>query len=711
MKLYVIFLATFFLSITIVSADVFGFGVNEDNNGGTSFIVINDSLTNVNNSQFLLGFTWANAPYPASLSSTFNSTYDSFTGINNASIWTAINAGGGGGSNSSFNTTYNAFTFANNDSIWAAIAAGGGNGTVNQSFVPYVGASSNVNLNNFNLTNVQRIGIGTATPVQSLDVAGNIRVTNELYVADATTIAAGYVRFIFNGIVDFSNIGTNGGMRFTGGTSPSSSISFLSTSGAGTTDFMDFRTGNNGQNVMRIISNGNMGIQTFTPQTTLDVNGTARISNNATLNGRVFMNNLTFNAGGNALCIDVTTNETYNSGDISCISSSIKYKTNVSNVSDLHLQEMLSNISATPLFYWNFNSTFGFNSKEQHIGLMAENLPPEVVRIDALGNPNIDTVTALMGYTWGGIKALDIKVKAITGNITLNLSTGFVPFNSSTRNIDLNGKEFYNVSRIGIGTSNPLSQLEVYSGNGIFKFDKGEFWNHPHLTIINNLTGSKAISLIAGNVGSGISFDRSGFFAILPENKAIFYNNSEGQGDYYFRISSDGKTGIGLNNAPSNTLDVRGDGNFSGTVYINNNTDIRNFIPYNSANKDIDFNDHSISNINRITSSNGSGELIIDAPNQLNINSVLTLFSGDTNQFGSYVSVVDSTSAMSIYDTGIQRTFNVDTITDRVIVDGKLRLSPSAQGTCNVFTQGDLYYNVTTHKHYGCNSTSWNELY
>lgn len=619
---------------------------------------------------------------------------------------------GGGGTGTSFNSTYNAFTFANNDSIWAAIAAGGGgNGTVNQSFVPYVGASSNVNLNNFNLTNVQRIGIGTTTPTQSLDVVGNIAASQNIFVAGATTLNDALLRFIFNGIVDVSNIGNNGGMRFTGGTSAGSSISFLSTSGVGTTDFIDFRTGNNGANVLRMISNGNVGVGTFTPATRLDVNGTARVSDNATLNGRIFMNGLTFNAGGNALCIDVTTNETYNSGDISCISSSIKYKTNVSNVTDLHLQEMLSNISATPLFYWNFNATFGFNSKEQHIGLMAENLPPEVVRIDSLGNPNIDTVTALMGYTWGGIKALNSKVIAITSNITQNISTGFVPFNSSTRDVDLNGKQFYNVSKIGIGTSNPTSTLRAIDGNADFRLDVGSFWNHPHITIINNQTGSKAISMIAGNVGSGISFDRSGFFAILPENKSIFYANQEGQGDYYFRINSDGKTGIGLNNVPSNTLDVRGDGNFSGTVYINNKTDIGNSVPYNAATKDVDFNDRMIGNINRIASSNGSGELIIDAPNQLNINSVLTLLSGDTNQLGSYVNVVDSFSAMATYNTALQRSFNIDTVANRVTVDGKLRLTPSPQGSCSVFTQGDVYYNVTTHKHYGCNSTSWNALY
>jgi hypothetical protein len=44
-------------------------------------------------------------------------------------------------------------------------------------------------------------------------------------------------------------------------------------------------------------------------------------------------------------------------------------------------------------------------------------------------------------------------------------------------------------------------------------------------------------------------------------------------------------------------------------------------------------------------------------------------------------------------------------------VNGTLFIRPSTQGTCDSTYEGMIYYNSTTHKHYGCNSTSWEALY
>ena len=44
-------------------------------------------------------------------------------------------------------------------------------------------------------------------------------------------------------------------------------------------------------------------------------------------------------------------------------------------------------------------------------------------------------------------------------------------------------------------------------------------------------------------------------------------------------------------------------------------------------------------------------------------------------------------------------------------VNGKLTIMPSVILTCNSTIEGAVYYNITTHKHYGCNSTTWNALY
>ena len=51
-------------------------------------------------------------------------------------------------------------------------------------------------------------------------------------------------------------------------------------------------------------------------------------------------------------------------------------------------------------------------------------------------------------------------------------------------------------------------------------------------------------------------------------------------------------------------------------------------------------------------------------------------------------------------------------ITDELItLTSPVQMSGYTQPTCNVANEGMLYYNSTTHKHYGCNSTDWNAFY
>jgi len=44
-------------------------------------------------------------------------------------------------------------------------------------------------------------------------------------------------------------------------------------------------------------------------------------------------------------------------------------------------------------------------------------------------------------------------------------------------------------------------------------------------------------------------------------------------------------------------------------------------------------------------------------------------------------------------------------------INGTMKLMSAIEPTCNSTTAGTIYYNSTTNKHRGCNSTTWNDLY
>ena len=125
---------------------------------------------------------------------------------------------------------------------------------------------------------------------------------------------------------------------------------------------------------------------------------------NLTLPNTIIVNNLQFAIGGNALCRK-TTGEVVDSGALVCSTSSLKYKLNITNFTDVDINNLLNNISATTISSFYYNSSYG-NSSQIHVGLIAEYSPLGLKFTDNDGNPNIDFISTTIGYTWGGIKAL-----------------------------------------------------------------------------------------------------------------------------------------------------------------------------------------------------------------------------------------------------------------------------------------------------------------
>ena len=153
----------------------------------TQTITFNNNTGNVNNSQYLQGYT------PSSLNSTFVTPLQvtvnaNFIKLNNQTIndgikfWYNQTYSG-----STFNTTYDNF-WLSNATIWSAINSAQTTVNTTNTYVPYVGASKAVNLGANNLTvdtnvfhvdiNNNRVGIGTTVPAEKLTVTdGNIEIT------------------------------------------------------------------------------------------------------------------------------------------------------------------------------------------------------------------------------------------------------------------------------------------------------------------------------------------------------------------------------------------------------------------------------------------------------------------------------------------------------------------------------------------------------
>lgn len=317
--------------------------------------------------------------------------------------------------------------------------------------------------------NTGNIGIGTTSPNSSLHIKNNIGGASGGFIVETPSVT--FVWLETDGAVDNKRwdwLVNNEQMRFRAVNDANSIASNYMTIDrtATTIDSVSF-------------PNGNIGIGTATPSTKLNVVGNVNITNNLSVDGNLFFRGLTQFIGGDAICLNLATNESVSSGDITCLASSVVYKQNITNLSNNDLDNILKNITATPIVKWRYNESFGLNSERFHIGLLAEQSPLDIRKIDSLNNTNIDGISTLVGYTWAGIKAMDIKVDGAVNsinasignlngsignisititnlNITLtnlngtigNLANNSVPYTNAQFNVDLNGKQLKNVSVI-----------------------------------------------------------------------------------------------------------------------------------------------------------------------------------------------------------------------------------------------------------------------
>lgn len=141
----------------------------------------------------------------------------------------------------------------------------------NASYVPYTGATNNVDLGSYNLT-ANRVGIGTTTPAHTLNVRGqtNISIGGGAFFANASNRF-----FITDAMVNVNLTNASGTLEI----SSAGNVLELVKTGGATTDpifiaWGDTSTGNTkSAERFRINRNGNVGIGTSSPTEKLDVSG------------------------------------------------------------------------------------------------------------------------------------------------------------------------------------------------------------------------------------------------------------------------------------------------------------------------------------------------------------------------------------------------------------------------------------------------------
>lgn len=151
----------------------------------------------------------------------------------------------------------------------------------------------------------------------------------------------------------------------------------------------------------------------------------------------------------------------------------------------------------------------------------------------------------------------------------------------------------------------------------------------PHLLTINTSTYDKTeIGMYnsfnqASNRNWALATNRANYgdFHIMQSN--YLFGNPTSNGTSRLVIGNTGNVGIGTT-TPSQTLDVRGDGNFSGTVYINNNTNLATlvnssfnqtlinslYVPYTGASGNVNLGNYNLTtnglNVSKYISGTGN---------------------------------------------------------------------------------------------------------
>ena len=389
-----------------------------------------------------------------------------------------------------------------------------------------------------------KVGIGTITPTEKLEVNGSLFLTKDsdkIYLGaskdishffDGTsyniTAEVGSPNFNFDtsGSFNFLNgkvgIGTSSPDAFLDVTSPSgnnvpavfhsghATTGYITFADVSTTDIYKVRVGSVGDELslfaggsesLRIDSSGNVGIGTTTPQNELNVIGDGNFTGNLYMNENLVLTS-------------------YTESDPLAYNGTLAY-----------------NSSLATYDTWAYNQTIPANAYSDDLNssqaTWVDNLFVRFTElVSQVGNWTLDkvdysTTSTIIG--WGYYNSTDFSIS----NYRLKVNNTFY-------------------GNVGIGTDSPQRKLSLSSSNILHEGSVFGLYN----TYSN--TGNR-------NWAIGTSIVDYGDFHIMV-------SSAEGGAPTVSKFVMDrvGKVGIGTS-IPQNTLNVVGDGNFTGNLYMNEN--------------------------------------------------------------------------------------------------------------------------------------------
>jgi len=319
-----------------------------------------------------------------------------------------------------------------------------------------------------------------------------------------------------------------------------------------------------------IITSNSIGIGTINPISFLDIRGDLTLDglikrpDGSTLTSSQWINNnnnIFYNEG----VIGIGTNNPQSLLHLANLSSNIDINLRFTNSNSSHNSNngfiigLNSNLSGLLWNYENADIIIGTSNQER-------------LRITSNGKIGIGTINPQ--------SILDIRGDIIIdGNIIK--PDGKKLYLSQWSNSIINPNNiYYNIGNIGIGITNPESEIHISSSNG-------------RIRLTDNITGNTS------NDGFIIGIDSNQNGLIWNnENSDIIIGTSNNE---VIRITNNGRIGIGLTN-PGTTLDINGDLNINGNLLINNNKFSSNEIL--NINSNVFFFNNSelnISNFNKIS--------------------------------------------------------------------------------------------------------------